>query len=241
MSIIDKDLNNIDMDMETLKDIMSYDIDYDKSVKNNKELTLKYKHIIKGLGFNNFNDLYTYCLLKDNSKENNSIIKKINRDNDILTVYLPINSHNQVEKDYGNVSIANTSSTMNGNICSIPNIYKLKYDLEKLDNTYVDVSTFNTQCDLYKTYYIRDNIVAISGYNYNTDYIEIVDYTGHNTVKSVGIRTIKDALDIAKKNYLGVRIRKNISKTGSDFLLSLGFTQKGNYYVMEKDYISKWV
>ena len=241
MSIIDKDLNNIDMDMETIKDIIGYDIDYDKSIKNNKELTLKYKHIIKGLGFNNFNDLYTYCLLKDNRTTSKKIIKKIKRDNDLLTGYLPIGSHSQIEKDYGNVSIANTSSTMNGNVNYIPNIYKLKDDLEKLDNTYVDVSTFDTQCDLYKTYYVDKDIVAISGFNYDNDNIEIIDYTGHNTIKSIGVRTIKDALDIAKKNYLGVKIRKNISNNGSNFLLSLGFTQKGNYYVMEKDYINKWV
>lgn len=241
MSIIDKDLNNIDMDLETLREIVGYDIDYNKTIEDNKELTLKYKHIVKGLGFSNFNDLYTYCSLKDNSIANKSIIKKVKRDNDVITLYLPIEHSNHVEKDYGNVSVANTGSTMNGNIGSIPNVYTLKYELEKLDNTNVDVSKFNTQCDLYKTYYIGNDIVAMSGYNYNNDNIEIVDYTGHNTIKSIGVRTIKDALDIAKKNYLGVKIRKNISETGSRFLLGLGFTQKGNYYVMEKDYISKWV
>lgn len=241
MSILDRDMNSIDISLDTLRELIGNDISYEQSLKNNRELTNRYKYIIKGLGFNDFKELYLYCELKDNEPKNNNIIKSIRRNNDIIDLVLPIEHGNKTKKDYGDVSLVSIESRTNGNIDNGCNIYELKKSLEKLDSTLVDISTFNKNCDIYKTYHIGDDIVAIVGYNYKNNFIELKDYTGHSTIKSIGIRAIRDGLSIAKNNNLGFCIKDTLSETGKQFILSLGFTKKGSYYIMDKDYINKWV
>ncbi|WBF82148.1 hypothetical protein [Mammaliicoccus virus vB_MscM-PMS2] len=241
MSILDKDMNSIDISLDTLRELVDKDITYEQSLNDNKELTNNYKYIIKGLGFNDFQELYLYCELKDKEPKDNNIIKSIKRDNDIIDLFLPIEQKEITKKDYGGVSLLHVDSRTNGNIDKGCNIYELKKTLEKLESTLVDTTTFNKDCNIYKTYHIDNDILAIIGYNYTKEFLELKDYTGHNTVKSVGIRAIKDGLDIAKENNLGFCIKDNLSENGIKFILSLGFTKKGNYYIMDKDYISKWV
>lgn len=250
-------ISNEEINKSVLNLLLGEELSLDYVSKNSDVLDVKYEHVYKSLGFDNFFDCFLYAnrepeIVHKGGNKNLSGLNKVKRTvirngkEMQMTIYEDGNKdNNSNEKQEGKEEVSRSAvgarAISNGEEGKV-NPKKVANSLSSLSKKGVDVSHVNTNSSLYKEF-VDDNgdTLGITSFKRTENDIILDSYASSPDSDGVGARAIMELLRLSIKENKNAVVYDIELPEAIEYLKTLGFKPNKDGYILRKKDVKQFL
>lgn len=250
-------ISNEEINKSVLNLLLGEELSLDYVSKNSDALDVKYEHVYKSLGFDNFFDCFLYAnrepeIVHKGGNKNLSGLNKVKRTvirngkEMQMTIYEDGNKdNNSNEKQEGKEEVSRSAigarAISNGEEGKV-NPKKVANSLSSLSKKGVDVSHVNTNSSLYKEF-VDDNgdTLGITSFKRTENDIILDSYASSPDSDGVGARAIMELLRLSIKENKNAVVYDIELPEAIEYLKTLGFKPNKDGYILRKKDVKQFL
>ena len=250
-------ISNEEINKSVLNLLLGEELSLDYVSKNSDALDVKYEHVYKSLGFDNFFDCFLYAnrepeIVHKGGNKNLSGLNKVKRTvirngkEMQMTVYEDGNKDNDnKEKQEGKEEVSRSAvgarAISNGEEGKV-NPKKVANSLSSLSKKGVDVSHVSTNSSLYKEF-VDDNgeTLGITSFKRTENDIILDSYASSPDSDGVGARAIMELLRLSIKENKNAVVYDIELPEAIEYLKTLGFKPNKDGYILRKKDVKQFL
>ncbi|UXR08131.1 hypothetical protein [Staphylococcus phage vB_ScaM-V1SC04] len=250
-------ISNEEINKSVLNLLLGEELSLDYVSKNSDDLDVKYEHVYKSLGFDNFFDCFLYAnrepeIVHKGGNKNLGGLNKVKRTvirngkEMQMTVYEDGNKDNDSkEKQEGKEEVSRSAvgarAISNGEEGKV-NPKKVANSLSSLSKKGVDVSHVSTNSSLYKEF-VDDNgdTLGITSFKRTENDIILESYASSPDSDGVGARAIMELLRLSIKENKNAVVYNIELPEAIEYLKTLGFKPNKDGYILRKKDVKQFL
>lgn len=250
-------ISNEEINKSVLNLLLGEELSLDYVSKNSDALDVKYEHVYKSLGFDNFFDCFLYAnrepeIVHKGGDKNLSGLNKVKRTvirngkEMQMTIYEDGNKDNDSnEKQEGKEEVSRSAvgarAISNGEEGKV-NPKKVANSLSSLSNKGADVSHVNTNSSLYKEF-VDDSgdTIGITSFKRTENDIILDSYASSPDSDGVGARAIMELLRLSIKENKNAVVYDIELPEAIEYLKTLGFKPNKDGYILRKKDVKQFL